>query len=66
MEHEKELVLARNSDRGTAVVARALYLVVSPPVKSDLAPNGRVPSWMESESAERDAPITVWWEYPPN
>jgi hypothetical protein len=66
MEHRKEPVSARNPDRETAVVARALYLVVSPPVNSDLATNGRVPSWMKSESAEQDAPITVWWEYPPN
>jgi hypothetical protein len=66
MEHKKELDLARNSDLGTAVVARALYLVVPPSVTSDLATNGRVPSWMESDSAGQDAPITVWWDYPPN
>ena len=66
MEHKKELVLAINSDPGTAVAARALYLVVPPSVTPDLATNGRVPSWMESDSAAPDAPITVWWEYPPN
>jgi hypothetical protein len=66
MEHKKELVLARNSDPGTAVVARALYLVAPPSVTSDLATNGRVPLWMESDSAGQDAAITVWWDYPPN
>jgi hypothetical protein len=65
MEHKKELVLARNSPPGTAAVARALYLVPSPSVTSDLAVNGRVPSWMEADSAGQDAPISVWWEYPP-
>ena len=66
MEHKKELVLARNPEPGTAVVARALYLVVPPPVTPDLATNGKVPSWMESISAGQDTSITVWWEYPPN
>lgn len=66
MEQKRELVLARDSDPRTGVVARALYLVVPPPVTSDLSTNGRVPSWMKSDSAEQDAPITVWWEYPPN
>ena len=66
MEHNKEQVLARKSPPGTAVVARALYLVVPPSGTSGLAANGRIPSWMESDSAGRDAPISVWWEYPPS
>jgi len=66
MEHKKELVLARNTDPGTAVATRALYLVASTSATSDLATNGRVPAWMKSDFAGRDATISVWWEFPPN
>jgi hypothetical protein len=66
MEYKKELVLAGNSHPGTTVVARALYLVVPPSGTSDLATNGRVPVWMQSDSAGQDALISVWWDYPPN
>jgi len=65
MEHKKEMVSAGISARGTAMVARTLYLVAPPSVTSASAANGRVPSWMEPNSAEQDAPISVWWDYPP-
>ena len=65
MEHEKQMVSAGSSDRGIAMVARTLYLVAPPPVTSASAANGRVPSWMEPDCAGQDAPISVWWDYPP-
>jgi len=60
------MVSAGSSDRRAAVVKRTLYLVAPPSVTSDSTANGRMPSWMEPDCAEQNAPISVWWDYPPS
>ena len=65
MEHEKKMVSVGSSRRETAIVARTLYLVAPPSVTSASTAYGPVPSWMEPDSGGQDAPISVWWDYPP-
>jgi hypothetical protein len=65
MEHEKEMVSTGSSDHGTAMVVRTLYPPAPSCVTSASAANGP-PSWMEPDTDGQDAPISVWWDYPPS
>ena len=46
------------------MVAPTLYPLATLHMASDTA-NGRVPAWMAA-AAGMDAPIAVWWDYPPS
>jgi hypothetical protein len=67
MERNQEVATAGCSERGAAMAAaRTLYPLAPLCLTSGSGPSGRVPSWMEADAAEADAPITVWWDYPPS
>jgi hypothetical protein len=48
------------------MVARTVYPLAPLYVTSTSTPNGRMPAWMEPGPDGQDAPITVWWDYPPS
>src|ERR1700744_1153592 len=48
-----------------AVVARALYPLTPLHKVSASEPYARMPPWMEADPTDTDAPISVWWDYPP-
>jgi hypothetical protein len=66
MEHEQEAVTAGSSHRGNAVVTRALYPLAPLHTVCESEPYARMPPWMEADPADTDAPISVWWDYPPS
>jgi hypothetical protein len=66
MGSEQKTVTAGRSDRGAAVVGRALYPLAPLRVVSISSEEGRVPSWMEPDPAWAGAVISVWWDYPPS
>jgi hypothetical protein len=66
MERNQEAATAGGSERGAALAARALYPLAPLWLTPGSGPSGRVPAWMEADAAEADAPITVWWDYPPS
>jgi len=57
MECEQEQVEGSSSEHAGAL---ALYITSTSLV------NGRVPQWMEMDPAGPQAPISVWWDYPPS
>lgn len=65
MEHEKEVETARNSGRGSVVVVRTLYPVVTRPLTHITADTVQEPPWIEADPVGWDAPISVWWDQPP-
>lgn len=66
MEHEMEMVATGSADRGTAMVPPTLYPAAVSCVTFASTANGRVPSWMEPDTAGEHASISVWWDYPPS
>ena len=65
MEHEKEVETARNSGRGSGMVVRTLYPVVTRPRTYTAVDTEQEPSWIEADPVGWDAPISVWWDHPP-
>jgi hypothetical protein len=65
MEREREVGTAGHSGHGAGVAGRTLYPL--PPLRliSTPAENDREPFWIDADLGERDAPISVWWDYPP-
>jgi hypothetical protein len=65
MERKREVGTAGNSGHGIGVAGRTLNPL--PPLRliSTPAVNEREPSWIDVDLAERDALISVWWDYPP-
>jgi hypothetical protein len=66
MECEKEVGTVGNSGHGAAMAGRTLYPL--PPLRLVPAPaaNEREPSWIDADLADRDALISVWWDYYPS
>ena len=61
----REKLDAGSCDCGTGRPRASLHPVVIRPLSSEAAANEQGPSWIEADPAERDAPISVWWDYPP-
>jgi hypothetical protein len=65
MKREQEVVTAAGSGSVPAMVAPTLYPLATLHMASDFTTQGRVPAWMAA-AAGMDAPIAVWWDYPPS
>jgi hypothetical protein len=65
MEHEKEVGATGKAGRGSGMVVRTLYPVVTRPLTHITADTGEEPSWIEADPVGWDAPISVWWDQPP-
>jgi hypothetical protein len=65
MKHDQEVVTARGVGRVPTMVAPTLYPLETLHMAPDATTNGRVPAWMAA-AAGMDAPIAVWWDYPPS
>ena len=66
MIREKGMDIPGNSHCGPAKTRRTLHPLVTLCLPPGTAANGQKPSSGEGEAAGRDAPITVWWDYPPS
>jgi hypothetical protein len=65
MESETEVRTAGHSSHGEGMAGRSQH---SPPLlRLLLIPDSseQVPAWIAADLVGRDAPISVWWDYPP-
>jgi hypothetical protein len=65
MERENEVGAAGNPVHGPGVPGRTLYPLKLLRLTSASAANEQEPSWIDVDLAGSDAPISVWWDYPP-
>lgn len=64
MAREEEVVTAGNSDCGPAMVERSPATLMVRRLPSTAA-SGQEPPWVEADPVGWDAPISLWWDYPP-
>jgi hypothetical protein len=65
MEREREVGMVGHSGHGAGVAGRTLYPLSPLRLISTPAASEREPFWIDADLAGRDAPISVWWDYPP-
>ena len=65
MKRDQDVITAVSAGCVPAMVAPTLYPLATLHMAPDSTTDGRVPAWMAA-AAGMDAPIAVWWGYPPS
>jgi hypothetical protein len=64
MGRDEEMDTPVSSDCGSGMAERALHPLVMRCLPSTVAQNGHE-LWIDAHLSEWDAPISVWWDHPP-